>query len=322
MATNDAAAQLTLLELARRMENGKLLTIARNLSQRNRMMEDAVWVEANQTTTHKTVRHTTEPTGTYRDLNDGVPRESNTTDTISDVIGMLETYNRTDASILALSKDPAGMRFQEDMGTLGGMSKTVAESIIYGSLADNSSEFDGLAVRFNSLARDNGHDEGGTGSDVMSIWIVRWSDFDGVHLIYPRDDSNIGISIRDLGEDTVGGATASTEFQAFRTHFKIDLGLVVRDTRSVQRVANIESDGSSNIFDPDTLITSLNQMWELDNTVIYCNRTAKTQIDINAKDKTNAYYTVDNVFGKPTTMFQGIPIKLVEQLTITETAVA
>ena len=311
---------LTLVELAKRTNNGEFQLISEILSQRNRIIEDAIWVESNDFTSHKTTQRLTEPTGAYRKLNDGVTPEASETKQIVDHIGMLEGYSRIDASLVKLSKDQAAFRFGEDRAFLGGMSKTLAESILYGSLGDDVDEFDGLATRYNALADTNVVGAGGTGSDLMSMWLVKWSDFDGVHLIYPRDDSMAGISVRDLGEDTIAGVTSGTELQAFRTHFKVDVGITVRDDRSTQRYANIETAGASNIFNSDDLVTLRNNLWDLDGAVIYTNRTGLTQVDQDAKDKTNVYYTVETVFGKPTTHFQGIPIKLVEQLTITESA--
>jgi len=52
--------------------------------------------------------------------------------------------------------------------------------------------------------------------------------------------------------------------------------------------------------------------------VIYVNKTLKTQMDIDAKDKANVNYTTANVWGVPTLMFRGVPVKICEGIVNTE----
>jgi hypothetical protein len=70
------------------------------------------------------------------------------------------------------------------------------------------------------------------------------------------------------------------------------------------------------------LVKALDKMLSSDKAVIYCNRSVKTVLDIEAMNKSNGFYTIENIFGKPIPAFQGVPVKLCEGITNQETAVA
>ncbi len=131
----------------------------------------------------------------------------------------------------------------------------------------------------------------------------------------------LGLSHRDLGEDTIKDADLN-EFQAYRDHFQLHVGLVVRNPRCIGRVANMETTGSSNIFDEDLLIKILNRMpMKGRGAVLYANPTVILKIDIAAKDKGNVWHTITDPFGNEVLSFRGIPIRMVEAITDTETAI-
>jgi hypothetical protein len=113
--------------------------------------------------------------------------------------------------------------------------------------------------------------------------------------------------------------------EALISHFSWYLGLSVEDERCIQRYANIEVSGSTNVFDEDTLITMINNLPDggaAPGTVIYCSRSIKTALDIRAKDKNNVWYQKDDVWGGNTTMFRGIPVRMAEKIVDTETVVS
>jgi len=112
-----------------------------------------------------------------------------------------------------------------------------------------------------------------------------------------------------------------------RTHFSWDMGLVVEDERCVQRMVNIEVSGTEHTLDLSILVQLINQLPSMGNapgTRIYCPLSIKTQFDILALDRNNAYFTQDaqgDVWGRRVTRFQGIPIEVAEMIDITETAI-
>lgn len=322
MPTIDSYTSLNLVELAKRTGNGNLLLIAEVLTEKNAIVQDAFWVQANQLTSHKITRRQALASGTWRQLNKGVPAEVTETRQIVEPIGMLESYSKVDKVLANLAPNPQQFRSDEDMGFVEGMSQTLADALIYGAITSNPDSFDGFATRYNALSLANVYDGGGS-ANRTSIYIVKWGERgDGCHVIYPRASESMGINVSDLGEDTVLDAS-SNEYQAYRTHFQVFSGLCVRDDRAFARIPNIDSTAawSSSKID-DIIIEALNNFWSLDATVIYVNRAIMTAMDIQAKDKTNVYYTTGEVWGHPTTMFRGIPVRLVDAILNTEAAVA
>jgi hypothetical protein len=163
---------------------------------------------------------------------------------------------------------------------------------------------------------------GGTGSDTTSIWAVQWGE-EGCHLVYPRGERTV-IEVEDLGRQLISDDVGV--YTALVNHFMINWGIVVSDDRAVQRIANIETAGSTNIFDEDLLIKAIYQLPDPSNlarTAIYVNRTIMTQMQIALKDKNNVNLYVDNgLSGAPVLRFQGIPVVLVDKLLDTETAIS
>jgi hypothetical protein len=210
----------------------------------------------------------------------------------------------------------------EATGFLEGLSQTFATTFFYGNANTDPEQFSGLATRMSSLsATTNVIGSSGTGSDLTSVFGVQWN-ARYVHLIYPKG-SAVGLMHEDLGLDTVEDSDGN-KFRAYVDHFQWKTGLSVRDPRSIFRLANIESTGSSNIFDEDNLITLINRMpMSARGLVMYVNATLKTQMQIALKDKTNVNYTADSgdgLSGMPLLRFQGHPIRKSDAITITEAA--
>ena len=325
MATNTYST-LGLVELAKRKDpSGNPAVIAEVLSRTNRILQDAPWSEANDTFSHMITRRLKLPTGSFRMLNAGVATEASQTIQVSETIGMLESFSQVDQALADAAPNPAQFRMQEAAAFIEGMFQTHATKTIYGNSHSTPEEFTGLAYRMNDLDCNNVVGAGGSGGDTTSIYIVQWGE-DKVHFVYPKGAPNVGISHKDLGlapVDVTTTAGTHSYMMAYRDHFKLACGLVVRDNRCIARVANIEATGTSNIFDPDDLIDLLNAMvGEGEGACIYCNRYIFSQMDKMAMDKSNVLYTTGQIWGVPTTMFRGFPVRKVDAITITETAVA
>ena len=314
--------RMTLLELAKRTTNNTLIQIAEVLSKKCPIFGDAPWIAANQATSNVIPRRIALPTGSKVAINQGAASEVSRVNQIVEPIAMFLTYSKVDKKLLDISPDKRATRFSEDLAFLEGLTQSAETELIYGTKvgADGlENGLDGLATRFNLLALANVIGGGGTGADETSLWIVRWSPVNGAFLHYPMNDKNLGINRTDLGMRLVLDDD-SLEYTAFVTEWMLKLGLSIKDDRCVQRIANIDP-SSTYALDDDDIITALNKMPSLDGAVIYANRQLKTQLDILAKDKTNVAYTIENVFGRPTTHFQGVPVRLAEKILSTETAI-
>src|SRR5512139_2955530 len=105
-------------------------------------------------------------------------------------------------------------------------------------------------------------------------------------------------------------------WQVYRDHFKVDVGLSVRDERCIARYCNIERSGTTGIFDDDEVIRLMNRMPDAGSgAVLYVNADIKSQMEIALKDKTNVNFTLDNgLGGVPVLRFRGCPVRKVDQI--------
>lgn len=315
-------SQYTLVELAKRTNNGNLLEIAEVLSITKEMFQDAVWIEANQTASHVGTKRTNLPSGTHRQANKGVASEASSTKQVAEPICRLEAHSRVDEAILDLAPDKAKARSQEDLAFVEGLGQTIETNMIYGDIDTNPEQIDGLATRYDATSDANVIGASGTGDDTTTLWVIEWGPMK-VHMIYPKG-SQAGLQTEDMGKQLVTNDSGSTYFWAWFTKFVAWYGLYVHDDRCVQRIANIETSGSTNTLDDNDIIEALNLLPQAGgggSTAIYVNRTLKTQLEILAKDKTNVNYTSDNAFGVPVTRFRGIPVRLCESIVNTESAI-
>lgn len=320
----------TLADLAARMTaDGSIdQNIIEILAQTNEILDDAAWIEANGFTEHKTTVRSGMPSGTWRKLNYGVQPSKSTTVTVKDSMGMLEDYAKIDKSLADLNGNSAAWRMSEEKGFIAGLSKTLAQTIFYGDSSLNPERFMGLAPRFSSLAAENGEnilDAGGTGSDNTSVWIIVW-DQNAAHMIYPKG-SAVGLQTRDLGEATLVDA-AGGEYQGYRTHYKWDAGMTVRDWTKVVRIANIDvSDLTKNAASGADLIDLLVRGLEQLNTdgtgrvAIYCNRTVRSFLRRQIGNKANVNLSMAEVGGKRVVSFDEVPVRRVDAILNTEARV-
>lgn len=320
----------TLADVASRMDDkGSISDIIEMLTETNEILEDATWLEANGFTEHKTTVRSGLPQGTWRMLNYGVQPEKSTTVTIKDSMGMLESYALTDKALADLNGNSAAWRLSEERAFVEGMNQNLANTLFYGDTSATPQRFTGLAPRFNSKAAENGQniiDAGGTGNDLTSIWLCVWGP-NTLHGIYPKG-SKAGLVIRDLGEDTVKDAEGG-EYQAYRTHYKWDAGLTLRDWRYVVRIANInwqqltkDAQAGADLIDLMTQAIELLPNANMGRAVFYVNRKVRSFLRRQIANKVvGSTLTMEQVAGKHVVSFDGIPVKRSDALLLSEAQV-
>jgi hypothetical protein len=310
---------LGLLELAKRTGNKTAIAIAEVLDQ-TLELQDAVYLPANGPTTHTLTRRASLPSGSWRTLNDGVKPENSTTYQVVEQLGILESFSKVDDELLQLAPDKAAFRESEDMSFVEGLGQTFAKTIVYGDPVSSPGSFLGLAGRLNSLAQVNVTSAGGSGEDCTSIYIVQWGP-KRAYMAYPPN-SPVGLQAEDLGVQLMPGVTSNTLMKNWVSHFVMRGGLCVGDDRCIQRYCNIETAGTSNTFNDDHLIAILNRLpFQGKGAVIYANSTVKTQMDIKAKNQTNINYSFADFGGRSVTTFKGVPVRQLDSILNTETAV-
>ena len=322
----------TLADVAARMTgDGKIdPSIVEMLNETNEILDDMTVLEANGFTEHKTTVRSGLPSGTWRKLNYGVQPEKSRTVSVKDSMGMLETYAEVDKALADLNGNSAAWRLSEDRAFIEGMNQTMAGTLFYGDSSLDPEKFMGLTPRYSSLAAENGMnilDAGGTGNDNASIWLVVWGP-NTCHTIYPKG-SAAGLQSRDLGEDTLTDA-AGGRYQGYRTHYKWDIGAVLRDWRYVVRIANIKvADLTKNASAGADLIDLMTQAVELvpnlgmGRPAFYMPRKLRSFLRRQITNKVAAStLTMEEVAGKRVVAFDGVPCRRTDALLLTEARVA
>jgi hypothetical protein len=331
----------TLLDVSKRLDpDGKIAAVAEILSEQNEILDEIPWIEGNLPTGHKTTVRKGIPAPTWRLLNQGVQPVKSVTGQIVETCGMMENYSEIDKSLATLNGNTAEWRLSEDKGIIEGMNQALAYTLIYGDTSVNVEKFVGLAPRYytsvvaTSPAGVNVIKAGGASSDNTSIWLVGWS-AETVHGIYPKG-AKAGLSVSDLGEQTIYDSSGG-RFQAYRTHYKWDCGLAVRDWRYVVRIANIDisdlettsdsSDTSANILKFMSKAMDLIPNLGIVRPVFYMNNRVRSMLRVKLMNKANAFLSLDDIMGsngvaRKTLSFQGVPCRRIDQIIVAESAVS
>lgn len=313
----------TLADLAKRLDpDGSIAEIVEILNETNEVLDDMPWIEGNLPTGHRTTIRTGIPEPTWRKLYQGVQPTRSTTAQVTDNCGMLENYAEIDKALADLNGNTAQHRLSEEKPIIEGMSQELAKTLFYGNEGTKPESFTGLAPRFNTLnpavaaSADNVLNAGGTGSDNTSIWMVCWGP-NTVHGIYPKG-SKAGLSHVDKGQvtlenvDGVGG-----RMEAYRSHYRWDCGLSVRDWRYIVRIANIDvsdltKDASAGADLLDLVAQAFEQVPSMASgrPVIYCNRTIKSFLRRQQKNSKNVQISMKEAAGKTVMEIDQVPVKL------------
>jgi len=320
--------------------DGSTAQVIELLNQMNEITEDMTWVEGNLPTGHRSSVRTSLPQGTWRRFNEGVAPTKSTSTQITDACGMLETYSEIDKALADLNGNTAAYRLQEDRAFLEGLTQQLAGTLFYGNTSTNPERFMGLAARYNttstatSQTANNVLVGGGAGSDNTSIWLVGWGDL-SCHGIFPKG-SKAGLTMQDLGEQTILDALG-TRYQGYRTRYKWDAGLTVRDWRYVVRIPNIDVSDLAGASPADLPKLMMRAMARIPNLKMcrpawYMNRTTKQWLDIQRSmgpgtsttqtTNSNVRRTLDQSDGRFFSDFGGIPIRICDQITLAETLVS
>lgn len=329
-----ATTHPTLLDVATREDpDGKIAHVVEILNQTNEILEDAVWVEGNLPTGHKTTVRTGIPTPTWRKLNYGVLPTKSHTAQITDTVGNLEAYAEVDKDLADLNGNTEAWRLSEDKAHIEGMNVEMAQTLFYGNDLIDEAEFTGFSARFNSLSAQSADNivtqSGLDGNDNSSIWLVVWAP-ETVHMIYPKGIAT-GLQVHDKGQVTLENAVAGPtggRMEAYRTHYKWAAGLTVRDWRYVVRIQYNQEDLTKDAATGPDLIDLMTEAVErlpsigMGRPAFYMNRRTRTFLRKQIKNAATNTLTMDQVAGKRVLAFDDIPVRRVDTLLSTEAAVS
>ena len=283
-------------------------------------LDEVPWYPSTHGTYNKQLQATRLGAGTFSRANLAVPSITSGAEELTEPVKMYEADSTVDQRILNGVINAMGVRDSEDALNLEGIVQGWEFALLYNNEGTTPDGFKSLARRRASIVANRTWDASGTGSDLTSMWFFEFSKR-GIYLVYPPNaEQGPGIRNQDMGRHKVDVPTGSGQMWAWIRHYEIWAGIVIRDDRALQRYANIESSGSSNILDMATVINIKNQLPSVGrNAVSFVNRTLKGQLDNHAYAKSNAILTVREIenYG-PITFAADIPVRMLEQIVNTE----
>ena len=324
----------TLLDVSKRLDpNGKVDIIVEMLTQYNEVLDDAVFIEGNLPTGHRSTIRTGLPQPTWRKLYGGVQPTKSRTAQVTDTTGMMEAYAEIDKALADLNGNTAAFRASEDSAHIEGMSQDLASSIFYADESITPEKFTGLAPRFSSLSAENGSNINASAAHASnatntSIWFVGWGP-NSVFMTYPKGSQG-GIQANDKGQVTIESIDgAGGRMEAYRTHYRQDAGLVLKDWRYVFRIqvdfaaltknASAGADLIDLMTDATSYIPSLSSI----RGVWYASRRVHSFLRRQITNKVvGSTLTMEDVAGRKVMTFDGFPVRRVDALLHTESKVA
>ena len=321
----------TMADVAKRLDpDGKIDTIVELLESTNEVLTDLTVMEGNLPTGHRTTVRTGLPEATFRRMYGGVQPGRSTTAQITDNCGMLEAYAEIDKALADLNGNEAAFRLSEDSAHIEGMSQKMATTLFYGNEGVTPEAFTGLTPRFNSLSAQNADNiinAAGAGADNTSIWLCVWGPNTG-HGIYPKG-SQAGLKMEDKGQITVENVDgAGGRMEAYRTHYRWDMGLSVRDWRYFVRIANIDVSDLNTIANTKNLINWMVMAAERipsfgkGRAAFYVNRTIREKLRLGILERVASNLSWETVSGKRVMTFDDIPVRRTDALINAEAVVA
>lgn len=325
----------TLLDLQQILDpNDKIARIIEILNKTNEVIDDFVMIEGNLLTGHQTSIRTGIPAPTWRKLYGGVQPTKSTSVKITDSCGMLENYAEVDKALADLNGNSAAFMLSENKPILEGFNQKVCDSLFYANEDTEPEAFTGLAPRYNTLLTANAENAqnvlsgGGAGAVNTSVWLVVWGE-NTVHGIYPKGSVG-GFQMENKGQVTIENVDgAGGRMEAYRTHYRWDVGLTVRDWRYIVRIANIDvalltKTGATGADLLDLMTQALELVQDLTSgrPAFYCSRTVRSFLRRQMVNKiVNSTLTLENIAGKHVMTFDGVPVRRCDSILNTEATV-
>jgi hypothetical protein len=324
----------TLVDVLKRMgPSGGIDRIAEVLTKKNPALEDFAFVEGNLPTGHRFTSRAALPGLTWRKLNQGVAPTKSRTDQVDEACGMLEAYSKVDVDVAALNGNAAAFRASEDVSFVEAFNQELNTGLFYHSVLTAPEKFHGLTPRLNAtsgnpasaqIIQASGSDGG---SDHTSIWLILHSP-DSVFCIFPKGSKG-GLSMEDLGRKLVEDSDGN-EFLAYVTRWQWKIGLCVRDYRYVVRICNIDTGvWQGDLSAGPDLVSHMIDAIALEQRylssavpVFYMHRDTFAMLNKQLREQEASYLQWLEKGGRLIPHFMGVPIRVEDALTKTESAVS
>lgn len=309
------------------------------LSQVNPILDDMPIVKCNNGTTHKTLIRTGLPDADWRSLNRGISPSKSETTAVEDKCGQLASMFQVDEDLVKLYNNSSDYIMSEEVAFVESFTQKMTDALFYGNFNDGDAMFLGLTPRYPTLnnklaatARNvvNARPSTDTGADPVyaSAWLINWGP-NTAHGIYP-DGLEAGFS-RNPHMNTTLVDRDGREFPGHKIFYKWNLGLTIRDWRSVVRVANISEAGLADMVKEGAgespqqvlarlMILAATRLPRSYNTrpIWYMNQDTFTMLSLIAFEKGLATIQVGMDGMRAVQTFNGIPVKIVDALKFNE----
>jgi hypothetical protein len=320
MAALTSYSNMNIAEVNKRAGYDNLANVLGEVAKRNDFVSQVPWLPSTHGLYNKSLQATRLGAGAFSKINGPTTSISSSTDFNVEPVKMYEGDSEVDQRILLGADDPRATRDSEDALNLKGMMDDWAYNLFYGSDVTAPDSLKSLAQRRAKLSTYC-IGASGTGSDLTDLWTMELGP-SGFYLAYAKGGSP-GFVTRDEGKHKINVPTGSGQYWAWIRHYEINAAIVLRNERALIRYTNIETSGSSNIFDAATYIKKVQaQLPSMGRDAInFGNRTLVGQLTADAYAKSNAAYSIQDIEGfGPVMRIVGIPVMVCEVIPDTVTA--
>lgn len=311
MATLSSYAYLTLVEATKRegYDAGSIGSLVQMMD----FYQEVPWMPTTHATYNKQTQATRLGVGAFAKTNAPVTFISSSAEEVTEPVKLYEGDSAVDERVLKGSDNPTRVRDSEDSMNMAGLGQDWLYQLFYCSDAVTTDAFKSLRQRRTGTMANRVWTFSGTGGgDLTDLWLFEFGP-NAFHLGY-NPQTRPGFLNEDRGRHLVTAPTGTGQMWAWVRHMEIWAAIILRNDRALQRGINIETSGSSNIFDPAVCIQMKNQLPSFGaSAVFFGNRTLKAQIDNNAYAKTNAAFSIRDITGfGPVTYIAGVPVRVHE----------
>lgn len=292
------------------------------LQQNNDLLNELPWYPATHGAHTEYYKARSIGKGDFTGVHTGVPIIQSSGRIEKEPVRLYQADSEVNDIVLKAADDPRAARDAQDVMNLEGFMQDWLFSMLY---ADESADPD----TFRSLARRRAalgpycRSGGGSGADLTSMWVFEFGR-KGFYSTYNKHGV-AGIKNTDEGKHRKQNPDDPSRVDyVWVRHYEVWGGLVLRNERALQRLANIETSGESNTFDPNLFIQMKAQLPSVGKyAVAFANRTLHGQIEAHAYNKVNAAYSLRDIEGfGPVLHVTGVPVRMLESIMDTESAVA
>lgn len=303
----------------------KLKPVIEGLEEIKNILADAPVHEAEFIDQEWVNRRISLPAPYWHKIGEGLTGTVGQTQPVMETMGMLRNQMRINEEFLSKQGDPDGFIAQEKPAFLEGMAQELENTLIYGTTGATPEEFDGLDIRYPSIAANSVIDNGGsTASNMTKIWLIQWHPTECC-MIYPKGGQG-GVRTIDKGtwllstETDATGSVESTKAQAFfhLINFEWDGGLCVKDPRRIKCMGNIhQTVGNANAFKIEKFRQAKNAFRTGGQIYAYMHPDMRNQIEGTTDEKVNVTYPPSQPFSVDVPYLLNIPLRTTEAILLT-----